>query len=160
MEEESNKNVNSNKPGIRKQRNEYPYSNDQEQNENTSNIDRFERSESDPNSSSEDKCRRKNNNSFTDTLNRIIWAPIDSKLQSGRFKTIHYYVMLVLTNITLEPAEFLWSLGGNMGAASVSQLIVDKACNDLGYNETICENVYNYEDIYNEVSKEVCILIF
>ena len=80
-------------------------------------------------------------------------------IQGGRYKTIHYYVMLVVTNITLEPAEFLWSLGGNMGAASWSQLIVDKACNDLGYNETICENVYYYDDIYKEVSKEVCILI-
>ena len=82
----------------------------------------------------------------------------NSNFKDRKSNRIHYYFMLVIRNITLEPAEFLWGLGGNMGMASFSQLLVDKACNDRGYNETICDNVYDYDDIYKEVQKDVRIL--
>ena len=96
-------------------------------------------------------------NSLVRFLNRSCWSPIDSKLQGRKLQTIRYYVLLVVTNITLEPAEFLWSLGGNMGIACWNQIQVDKACHDRGYNESICKDVYYYEDIYKEVSKDVII---
>ena len=119
------------------------------------NNDNSERLDSNPSYSSENESSENNQKSFVTSLNRTFWTPISTKFQGRRSSTVQYYFMLVITNITLEPAEFLWSLGGNMATASFSQLLVDKACNDRGYNETICDDVYYYEDIYKEVSKDV-----
>ena len=94
-------------------------------------------------------------NSLIRFLNSSCWSPIASKLQGQKLQRIRYFVLLVVSNITLEPAEFLWSLGGNMGIACWSQIQVDKACHDRGYNESICKDVNYYEEIYKEVSKDV-----
>ena len=158
MEEISNGKGN---PGISRQKVEnYEISvrNKNSQQESPSNIDNMQRSSSDQILSNENQGPGNSPNSHSSTLNRVIWTPLTSKSQGRKSKSVQYYFMLVITNITLEPAEFLWSLGGNMGMASFSQLLVDKSCNDRGYNETICDNVYDYDDIYKEVQKDVIIL--
>ena len=125
---------------LKLENNEYSMQNKNSQQEKPSNIDNMQRP------------------SFDQEHSRENDGTENSKFKGKKSNRIHYYFMLVITNITLEPAEFLWGLGGNMGMASFSQLLVDKACNDRGYNETICDNVYDYDDIYKEVQKDVRIL--
>ena len=65
------------------------------------------------------------------------------------------FVTMVLQNITLEPGEFLYGLGGGIAYTCYSQLTLDKACYDRGYNETICNNVTSYDDIYDLINHDV-----
>ena len=65
------------------------------------------------------------------------------------------FITLVIQNITLEPGEFMFSLGGGIGYTCYSQLTLDKACYKRGYNQTICDNVTSYDDIYEEISHDV-----
>ena len=70
------------------------------------------------------------------------------------------FIILCVTNLTLEPAEFMQSLAGGIAMASYSQLTIDKACHELGYNQTICDNVTSYDDIYDEVNEKVILKLY
>ena len=65
------------------------------------------------------------------------------------------FITMVIQNITLEPGEFMFSLGGGIAYTCYSQLTLDKACYGRGYNETICANVTSYDDIYDQVNHDV-----
>ena len=67
------------------------------------------------------------------------------------------FMILVVQNITLEPGEFLYSLGGGIAYTCYSQMTLDKACFERGYNETICANVTSYDDIYEEINNDVSV---
>ena len=67
------------------------------------------------------------------------------------------FIIFCINNITLEPGEFMFSLGGGILYTCYSQLTLDKACYGRGYNQTICDNVTAYEDIYDEISHDVII---
>ena len=68
---------------------------------------------------------------------------------------IYNFILLIISNITLEPAEFLMGLAGSIAIPSWGQMTIDKACHDLGYNSTICDDVLDYDDIYEEVNHYV-----
>ena len=78
-----------------------------------------------------------------------------SKGKNSCCQRIYNFILLIINNITLEPAEFLIGLAGSIAGASWGQMQVDKACHDLGYNSTICDDVLDYDDIYEEVNHYV-----
>ena len=79
------------------------------------------------------------------------------KRRSGMFGRIQLFFMSVVTNITLEPAMFIFDLAGGSMAASYSQMLIDKSCNDGGYNSTVCDNLVDpaYKVIHTEVTDRV-----
>ena len=68
------------------------------------------------------------------------------------------FFLNVISNITLEPGVFLLYLAGDMGYASWNQMLIIKACHDLGHNSTTCENLLEDQNrkIHKEVTDEVC----
>jgi hypothetical protein len=70
------------------------------------------------------------------------------------------FIILCVTNLTIEPAEFVQSLASGIGGASYNQLVMDKACYELGNNKTICDNVTAYEDIYDDVNDKVILKLY
>ena len=70
------------------------------------------------------------------------------------------FIILCVTNLTLEPAEFMQSLAGGIAGASYNQLTMDKACYELGNNKTICDNVTAYDDIYDDVNDKVILKLY
>ena len=69
------------------------------------------------------------------------------------------FIIFCIKNITLEPGEFMFSLGGGIAYTCYSQFTLDKACYDRGYNQTICDNVTAYEDIYDQISHDASITL-
>ena len=69
------------------------------------------------------------------------------------------FIIMCLTNITLEPGEFMFSLGGGIFYTSYGQFTLDKSCHDRGYNSTVCDNITAdiYKDIYDEINHDVII---
>ena len=68
----------------------------------------------------------------------------------------------IVTNITIEPAAFLFSLAFGIYQTVYPQMTILKACQDRGYNSSVCENLVKpeYDEIQKIVSDDVIIYIY
>ena len=98
--------------------------------------------------------------SSIDTSQDELQTSATGKGKNTLCQRIRSFLLLVLKNITLEPAEFMFGLSGTIAMASFSQMLIDKSCNDKGFNSTICDNILDYDDIYDEINHDVIYHIF
>ena len=66
--------------------------------------------------------------------------------------------ILAFRSFTLEPNIFLWMFGVSMIAAPklMDDLLIQKMClSELKYNETICDDLGDFEDAQDAVMEEV-----
>jgi hypothetical protein len=65
--------------------------------------------------------------------------------------------MLIIRNITIEPAMFLISFSNSLDDVSVKQMQIYKSCHvDFNFNDTVCDNlVKGFPDENDLVQNEV-----
>ena len=65
------------------------------------------------------------------------------------------FLMKVLSNITIEPSLFLINFGDVLDDISFTQMVLFKSCTvDFGFNETVCNDLVDYEDANKIVQDE------
>ena len=62
----------------------------------------------------------------------------------------------VMAMVNVEPVFFLYFLSMGFLMMPVQQLYLEKACKvNLGYNETVCDNIYSHKETQVEAQKLV-----
>ena len=65
------------------------------------------------------------------------------------------FLLKVLSNITIEPSLFLINFGDVLDDISFTQMVLFKSCTvDFGFNETVCNDLVDYEDANKIVQDE------
>jgi len=76
----------------------------------------------------------------------------------SRIDTVQIYLKRVIGGITLEPALFLQTFSWGLSMVIGQNLLIDKCCRDLGYEDEICSDINHFKLQNNKVQQRANIV--